>query len=1587
MPLPVLNGLVLHLETASGVTTQDGVVTSWQDGSTSNINLTATGDPTLSAALTPAGLPGISFDGDGDTLGTVLGLDALPAGRTDRTIFFVVDYLNVNGRSSGVTYGNDTSNQTFGLVTGGSSGNYGVQGWGGRNDFDTTIDGITPGWAVQSAVLSDDVLSQYLNGGLIDTDTHTFNTALTKLILGAHIGGAAEGTMNIAAVLIYDRALDSTERADVETYLNDKYLTNDGINDTPIATGEILGAEIGGVTELDILANDYDDAPLDGSNITIVTGPVHGTIDSIDPVSGRVTYTHDGSSGSSDSFTYQLTDAEGAVSGVATVNLGIGNLPLALDGFVDEAVLGRDDLLGGSPFFLPISMTFLPDNRMLLLSKDGEIRIVDPETGSNSIYMTINNIDAGQERGLLDITLDPDFENNGYFYLYYTPNNPENARIARFEHQENSGGLTSAGALSSEFTVWEDTDGYPACCHYGGGLDFGPDGKLWLTTSDKFLSTTPGEGAAGGNDIMLDPASSSGKIIRVNPDGTVPDGTDGWAANPWADPTDGFNDFAWAYGLRNPFRARWDAEYGQMYIGEVGGNQQLIAHDDIHTSSLDQAGAFYGWPFYEGTPNTYVNAGQSPEDPNNFPLPDSDLADAASGDFYSAPIFSIDHQGQSTSITGGEVYRGDMFPEEWGGVYFYGDYTNDFIKYLILDDTGTQVLGNFDFKPSAQLPGSTNEIVSLTVGEDGALYYAMIASGEVRRVTFDANAAPDIVNAELSLLEGALPLVVSFTAFITDAENDAMTYQLNFGDGTIVSDVVAPDGMVSVEHTYNTDGRYAVSLSVSDPTHTVLSQAFEVEAGDVNEAPLIAEAQSDLSIAGVGTTEITFTATASDPDNDTMNYIWHFGDGNSATGVVAPSGEVTAMHTYASEGSFDAYLEVTDGTETTFSSNLPIQVGTADQVPVTNGLVLLLQSDIKIGLAAGNTVAAWLDGSGNGNNLFAQGDPTLVQNATPTGQAALAFDGDGDLLQRVNATDTIFNLPTGDADRTIFFVVDYENTNGRSSGVTYGDSKANQTFGLVADGSTGNYAVQGWGGWNDFDSATEGLSPGWAVQSTVLSDDVLSQYLDGGLIDTDTHQFNTALNKLVLGAHIKGAAEGEMSIAAVLIYDRALETAERQQVEDFLQLKYITDPNNNAPIAAPDAVSFIEDTVLAGNVLADNGNGLDSDPDGDILSVSLVSDVDNGTLALNTDGTFEYTPDENYDGVDSFIYRLSDGRSGVDQATVILTGTPVDDLADAVDDAYATAVETALVVDLATGVLFNDTDAEGDPFTASLVTDVSSGTLELATDGTFTYTPDAGFEGEDSFTYQVTGGDSAAVTLSVGGPQGVPVTFGLVAAYESGENVSLGAGNTVSGWLDGSGRGNDLVAQGDPTLIQNATPTGQAALAFDGVGDLLERNNATDTLNGLSSGGADRTIFFVANYLDHQGVSAGVAYGDGAQNQTFGLVSSWNNEGLSVQGYGGSNDFDSGYDAVSPGWLVQSVILDDDVFNQYLNGALIDNGTHQFNTDLQRLVLGEEIRGKGDSELEIGAVLIYDRALDEAERQQVETYLQLTYIDDAFLFA
>ena len=145
-------------------------------------------------------------------------------------------------------------------------------------------------------------------------------------------------------------------------------------------------------------------------------------------------------------------------------------------------------------------------------------------------------------------------------------------------------------------------------------------------------------------------------------------------------------------------------------------------------------------------------------------------------------------------------------------------------------------------------------------------------------------------------------------------------------------------------------------------------------------------------------------------------------------------------------------------------------------------------------------------------------------------------------------------------------------------------------------------------------------------------------------------------------------------------------------------------------------------------------------------------------------------------------------------------------------------------------------------------------------------------------------------------------------------------------------------------------------------------------------------MFFVVDYIDPEGVWSGLAYGDGAANEAFGLITEKGGR-LAVQGWGSGNDFKSGQNGVTDGFMVQSVVLSDDGMSHYRNGDLIDSDTHVFNTDPAKLVLGGEIAGLGESEMAISAALIFDRALTDDERVEVETYLQHKYLSEDFLLA
>ena len=138
-------------------------------------------------------------------------------------------------------------------------------------------------------------------------------------------------------------------------------------------------------------------------------------------------------------------------------------------------------------------------------------------------------------------------------------------------------------------------------------------------------------------------------------------------------------------------------------------------------------------------------------------------------------------------------------------------------------------------------------------------------------------------------------------------------------------------------------------------------------------------------------------------------------------------------------------------------------------------------------------------------------------------------------------------------------------------------------------------------------------------------------------------------------------------------------------------------------------------------------------------------------MSLNSDGSFTYTPSGNYNGSDSFVYKVNDGAADSNLATVSLTITAVNDAPVATAENYTTAEDTALVVDAASGLLAHATDIDGDPLTAVLVSGPAHGSLSLNSDGSFTYTPSGNYNGSDSFVYKVNDGtaDSNLATVSL----------------------------------------------------------------------------------------------------------------------------------------------------------------------------------------------------------------------------------------------
>ncbi|MGY5850431.1 Ig-like domain-containing protein, partial [Salegentibacter sp. F14] len=343
---------------------------------------------------------------------------------------------------------------------------------------------------------------------------------------------------------------------------------------------------------------------------------------------------------------------------------------------------------------------------------------------------------------------------------------------------------------------------------------------------------------------------------------------------------------------------------------------------------------------------------------------------------------------------------------------------------------------------------------------------------------------------------------------------------------------------------------------------------------------------------------------------------------------------------------------------------------------------------------------------------------------------------------------------------------------------------------------------------------------------SVDQDDVLNVTAPG-VLDNDTDAENDALTVIVEDTPQNGTlslnSDGSFTYEPNAGYSgrdsftyKANDDADDSNVASVNITVNAVTPPNTAPVAYDDSYSVDQDDVL--NVTAPGVLDNDTDVEDDALTVVVEDSPQNGTLSLNSDGSFTYEPNAGYSGPDSFTYIANDGTDDSNVATVRITVnavTPGNTAPVANDDNYSVDQDDVLIV-IAPGVLDNDKDAEDDALTAILEDSPQNGTLSLNSDGSFTYEPNAGYSGPDSFTYKANDGSDdsnvATVNITVNAvtpPNTAPVANDDSYAVDQDDVLNV----TAPGVLD-----NDTDVENDAltAIVEESPQNGTLSLNSDG---------------------------------------------------------------------------------------------------------------------------------------------------------------------------
>lgn len=320
----------------------------------------------------------------------------------------------------------------------------------------------------------------------------------------------------------------------------------------------------------------------------------------------------------------------------------------------DEKTITVINAFANLSFSQPLDFQVTNDdsNKIYVAEKGGLIKVFDnePSTSEAETFLDLGNISTTSEQGLLGFAFHQNFETNGHFYVYYTPNSSV-AFVSRFTVSQANPNIAN---VSSELVILEIPQ--PQTNHNGGQLAFGPDGYLYIAVGDGGGGGDPDGNSQNRTNLL-------GNILRIDVDNTqaglnyaIPED------NPFANELD-FRSEIYAYGLRNPWRMSFDSQTGKLWTGDVGQNK-------IEEIDIVELGGNYGWNLFEGT-DCFSG------DCNNSNLKD--------------PIFEYTQDNGDRSITGGYVYRG-VENASIQGKYIYGDFASGRIWALDEDGSNNELL-------------------------------------------------------------------------------------------------------------------------------------------------------------------------------------------------------------------------------------------------------------------------------------------------------------------------------------------------------------------------------------------------------------------------------------------------------------------------------------------------------------------------------------------------------------------------------------------------------------------------------------------------------------------------------------------------------------------------------------------------------------------------------------------------------------------------------------------------------------------------------------------------------------------------------